>query len=62
MIISQQKESSVCSHFLCRNFNQTPLCVTLNCYVHDLRRFVPFFLAADALKIQNPLQVRSVET
>ena len=41
MIISQQKESSV-------NFNQTPLCVTLNCYVHDLRRFVHFFLAADA--------------
>ena len=45
MIVSQQKESSILSHFLCRNFNQTPLCVTLNFYVHDLRRFVPFFLA-----------------
>ena len=56
MIISQQKESSIFSHFLCRNFNQTSLCVTLNFYVHDLPRFVPFFLAADAQKIQNPFK------
>ena len=48
MIISHQKESSIFCHFSCRNFNQKSLCVTLNFYVHDLWRFVPFFLAADA--------------